>query len=333
MEKPGCSSDCPEIPICGYYCKKRGRTGKENAHQKLVKAIVMCFLFLVAGIFGSIWSDSVAIIIDTAYLLTELLSFVISLLSTCLASRPETAKMPYGWHRIELVGALLSICLLWVATGISLVFTVYRIVTNDQALDERAMLITALVGIFVNIIMAWILHGNSLMNYLDNKCDCDAPNINIRAAFAYVLGDFVQSVCILIAALLINYDCRYYLADPLCTFVFFAVVVVTTVPIAKDALYILMQGAPKGLDLKDVQQSLIHIEGVLMVHNLRVWSLSLGKTVLIAHLVVKVDSDPKQVLRNSTFVMYDKYDFHEVTLQVEEFDRQMIFWNECKQPL
>lgn len=111
-------------------------------------------------------------------------------------------------------------------------------------------------------------------------------NINVRAAFVHVLGDFFQSLGVLIAALLIFYFPEYKIIDPICTFVFSVIVLFTTVQILKDVLNCLMEGIPKGIDIQEVQKTLYNIQGVRKVHNLRIWSLSLDKAALSTHLTI-----------------------------------------------
>lgn len=111
-------------------------------------------------------------------------------------------------------------------------------------------------------------------------------NINVRAAFIHVLGDFFQSLGVLIASLVIYFFPNYRIIDPICTFFFSIIVLITTLTIMRDVLNVLMEGIPKGIDIKEVQRTLLNIDGVRKVHNLRIWSLSLDKAALSTHLAI-----------------------------------------------
>lgn len=111
-------------------------------------------------------------------------------------------------------------------------------------------------------------------------------NINVRAAFIHVLGDFFQSFGVLIAAIVIYYYPDYRMIDPICTFIFSVIVLITTFAILKDVLNVLMEGIPKGIDIKEVRKTLFNIDGVRKVHNLRIWSLSMDKAALSTHLAI-----------------------------------------------
>ena len=106
---------------------------------------------MVLEIIGGVLANSLAIATDAAHLLTDFASFMISLFSIWLASRPATRRMSFGWHRAEVVGATVSVLLIWVVTGILVYIAVQRIVNQEFDLDATIMLITSGVGVGVNI--------------------------------------------------------------------------------------------------------------------------------------------------------------------------------------
>lgn len=112
-------------------------------------------------------------------------------------------------------------------------------------------------------------------------------NINVRAAYIHVVGDLIQSLGVLLAALIIYYKPEWNIVDPICTFLFSVIVLATTFAIIKDTLRVLMEGSPKGIDFSEVMETFLNIEGVVRVHNLRIWALSLDKTTLSAHLAIR----------------------------------------------
>ncbi|KAG9430384.1 zinc transporter 2 isoform X2 [Apis mellifera carnica] len=158
----------------------------------------------------------------------------------------------------------------------------------------------------------------------------DRKNINVRAAFIHVIGDFIQSVGVFVAALVIYFKPSWIIVDPICTFLFSLLVILTTVAIIKDVMNVLMEGIPKGFEYSQVESTFMQIEGVVKVHNLRIWALSLDKTALSAHLAIKPGASPHNILRTATRNIHDKYKFFEMTLQIEEFDERMENCKQCK---
>jgi len=121
----------------------------------------------------------------------------------------------------------------------------------------------------------------------------------------------------MIAAALIWYNKDWAIADPVCTFIFSLLVLFTTARLVKQSVGVLMEGAPDGIDPTAVEQALHGVTGVLEVHDLHVWSLSVGKPSLSVHLLAKKDESTGDVLREATLMLGKKYNIHHSTIQVE----------------
>ncbi|XP_076685317.1 proton-coupled zinc antiporter SLC30A2 isoform X1 [Andrena cerasifolii] len=328
--------------------RERDEEIDKKARKKLLLASTLCVIFMIAEIVGGVLSNSLAIATDAAHLLTDFASFMISLFSIWVASRPATRKMPFGWYRAEVIGALTSVLLIWVVTGILFYLAVERIVHKDFELDATVMLITSAVGVAVNLVMGVSLHehghghGHShghvshKTSRVENEgideedLSRDRKNINVRAAFIHVVGDFIQSIGVFIAALVIYFKPSWSIVDPICTFLFSLLVILTTVAIIKDVMNVLMEGIPKGFEYSQVESTFMQIEGVVKVHNLRIWALSLDKTALSAHIAIKPGASPHDILRTATRNIHNKYKFFEMTLQIEEFNERMENCRQCK---
>merc|ERR1712080_390072 len=180
------------------------------------------------------------------------------------------------------------------------------------------MLITSACGVAVNIVMGCTLHQHGHSHGGGSSHSHD-ENLNVRAAYIHVIGDFIQSIGVLLAALLIYFKPEWKLADPICTFLFSILVLFTTFAIMKDALHVLMEGLPSGYSFSEVHTELMTIDGVKKVHNLRIWSLSLDKTALSVHLAVKSGFDTQQVLKNATAQIRERWKIFEMTIQIEDY--------------
>jgi len=120
-------------------------------------------------------------------------------------------------------------------------------------------------------------------------------------AFVHVLGDTVQTIGVLIAGIIIMVKPEYKIADPICTFIFSALVLLTTYGIVRDALHVLMEGTPSGLNLKDITADLLSIDGVHSIHGLHAWSITIGRPALSVHVLISKSKgrDPMDVLREA----------------------------------
>lgn len=155
-------------------------------------------------------------------------------------------------------------------------------------------------------------------------------NINVRAAFVHVLGDFFQSLGVLIASLVIFFFPEYHIIDPICTFIFSVIVLFTTFTIIRDVLNVLMEGIPKGIDMQEVQKTLFNLRGVRKVHNLRIWSLSLDKAALSTHLAIEKGYEPSKILNAALREVKSRYDIFELTIQIEQYQDEMRDCEQCQ---
>lgn len=262
--------------------------------KRLILVGAICFLFMIVEIVGGYLANSLAIMTDAAHLLSDLVSFTISIASLFIAKLPASSFMSYGYHRAEIIGALLSVALIWGLT-IWLVFEAVHRVIEPEEVDGEFMLVTAVFGLLCNIIMAKVLHSspghshshshNHSQNHIHfqtstqespvtadnnrekNSSDKDSlithhynhshmENVNIRAAFLHILGDLVQSIGVIIAAVIIVIEPDWQMADPICTFLFSIIVVFTTIPITKQAISVLMEASPVGINLEELNSDL-----------------------------------------------------------------------------
>lgn len=281
-------------------------------------------------------ANSLAIATDAAHLLTDFASFMISLLAIYMASLPSSQRMSFGWHRAEVLGAIVSVLMIWVVTGILVYLAVQRIITADYEIDATVMLITSGVGVLVNIVMGCSLHQHGHTHGHSHE-DADEPNtepenINVKAAFVHVIGDFLQSLGVFIAALVIYFYPTWVIIDPICTFVFSVLVLLTTVKILKDTLGVLLEATPKGIDYETVRNTFLSVDGIRQIHNLRIWSLTTDKNALAVHLAIEKGYSAQQVLTDATMKIRHRYNLYELTLQIEEFQSQMNGCDQCKNP-
>ncbi|XP_075552620.1 proton-coupled zinc antiporter SLC30A2-like isoform X2 [Dermacentor variabilis] len=145
-------------------------------------------------------------------------------------------------------------------------------------------------------------------------------NINVRAAFIHVLGDLIQSVGVLVAAIVIYFCPSCGVVDPVCTLMFSVIVLVTTLAILREALNVLMEGIPHSVDYHQVKRLLLSVDGVARVHDLHIWALSLDKLAVSAHVVLVPGADAMSVRRSASKTIRRNFDVFKLTLQMEEFE-------------
>ncbi|WKY08980.1 hypothetical protein Q1695_001834 [Nippostrongylus brasiliensis] len=310
-----------------------------KARRVLWMSLVICLFFMICEVVGGVWAKSLAIVTDAAHLLTDFASMLISLFSVYIATKPPSQRMSFGFHRAEVLGAFFSVFLIWIVTGVLVVLAVLRIINGDYEIDATVMAITAGIGVLVNLIMGALLyfgghghshggsHGHSHSQHTEHGSThhghhSDSPNINVRAAFIHVVGDLVQSVGVLLAALVIFFNEDWAIVDPICTLLFSIIVLCTTIYILRDALVVLLEGRPSTIDFAHVFSSLEQIDGVKKVHDLRIWALTMDKVAVSVHLEVAESDMAQAVLRDTRAMLKSVHGVHESTVQIEGFNAE-----------
>ncbi|NWU36252.1 ZNT8 protein, partial [Hylia prasina] len=151
----------------------------------------------------------------------------------------------------EILGALMSMIIIWMVTGVLTYLACMRLLHPDYDIDATVMLITSACAVLTNILLSLILHqtGHGHSHGAQTRECVSAPlekpalsNASLRAAFVHIIGDLFQSISVLISALVIFFKPQYKIADPICTFVFSIFVLATTITILRDILTVLMEG-------------------------------------------------------------------------------------------
>ncbi|KAI6075207.1 Zinc transporter 8 [Aix galericulata] len=360
QQEAGDAEANPAYHCHGYSQAYENRKRQQHqARRKLCAASVICIFFMVAeitgdpetwleelgkivfGLLGGQIAGSLAVITDAAHILVDLTSFLISLISLWLASKPPTKQLTFGWHRAEILGALMSMVIIWMVTGVLTYLASMRLLHPDYDIDATVMLITSACAMLANILLSLILHqtGHGHSHRAQTRETLSAPlekpalrNASLRAAFVHAIGDLFQSISVLISALIIFFKPEYKIADPICTFVFSIFVLATTITILRDILIVLMEGTAKGLTYDEIKARILAVEKVETVHNLHLWSLTMNQTILSAHVATADTDDSQKILKDITQALFEHYSFHSITIQIESGEDQKQECVFCQEP-
>ncbi|KAK8393214.1 hypothetical protein O3P69_013310 [Scylla paramamosain] len=288
--------------------RHRGARG-QAALVKLSVAAFLSLLFTLLEYVGGYYSSSLAVLSSAGHLMSDFCGFVVSLAAMWLVRRPPSTTMNFGYYRAEVLGSVASVLVVWVVTGLLVGAAVQRLLNQPFTLDPDVMLLMASVAIAVNISIAVILHG----------CGCHA--------------DVLQTLAVLVAAIIVKIWPEYQIADPILTFVFGFIVVVTTLPIIRELAHILMQGAPRNVNYLTLLNDLEGLPGVRTVHNLHIWSLTLDKNALSVHLGIDQSFDAETVLDEAQRLILKNYLVYNSTIQIERYAREMDTCKKCQTPV
>ncbi|XP_037312850.2 zinc transporter 4 [Pungitius pungitius] len=321
---------------CDNCTKKRDRIKHKRVMRRLVFAALLYFLFMTAEIVGGYLSNSLAIMTDAVHMLTDVVGILFSLLALWLSTKPPTSRFTFGLHRLEVVSAVLSVVLIYILTAVLLYEAIQRTVHQEFDIDGDIMLITAAVGVAVNLVMGFLLnqnghlhsHGHSQGHSHGSAAASSSQSagsgqqhgsLAVRAAFIHALGDLVQSVGVLIAAYIVRFKPEFKLADPICTYIFSILVLVTTFRIIRDTAVIVLEGVPRHLDTLRIREDLLKLEDVQSVDELNIWALTADKTAAIVHLQLTPSSSSswEDVQAKARHLLLHTHGLSRCTVQVQ----------------
>lgn len=247
---------------------------KKNSIRKLIIVSIVCLIFMTIEIVGGFISNSLAIMTDAAHLLSDNVSFAISIISLIIANKPASNEMSYGYHRAEIIGAMLSVAMIWGLTIWIVYEAIYRSL-NPVEIDGAIMLATSVFGLVCNLVMAKVLHHGHGHNHSHaghshedsheghshdhHSHGSHLEDVNIRAVFLHILGDLIQSIGVIIASIIIYFYPEWSIADTICSFLFSVLVICTTYSISKECIGVLMEASPVGIDIEELNDDLLDV--------------------------------------------------------------------------
>jgi len=259
-----------------------------NNRTRLAWAFAITASILIAEIIGAIATNSLALLVDAAHMLTDTAGLLLALTAANLIMRKPTKKRTWGFRRAEVLSATLQSALL-LAVGIYAAADAVQLLFSPPEVQPGGLLIFCIVGLLGNVISMWIISGGK------------NNNLNMRAAFLEVVNDALGSVAVIVAALVITYT-GWMRADSIAALLISALIVPRALSLLKETTHILLESTPRGLDLNAVQTHLEGQEGVIAVHDLHASQIASNLPVLTAHVVVRnemFDADATgELLRN-----------------------------------
>ncbi len=256
---------------------------------------------MIVEVIGGWVANSLALISDAMHLFTDIGALLLGIIVARMARWPTTPTMSYGYHRAEILGALVSAASLWALSGVLIYESIHRFF-QPEVVDGPVVFFIASIGLVANILMMKILHPSQ--NH----------SLNLRAAYLHVLGDLLGSVGVIISGIIL-WTTHWNLIDPLVTIIFTLTILRSSGKVIKESIGILMESTPSGVDPIAVQQALEQIPGVQEVHDLHIWSASHHKIVLSVHLIADPQSD---VLAGAHRRLEAQFGIRHMTIQVED---------------
>ncbi len=272
----------------------------------LVYSTVATILFVLIEFGAGIQAHSLALLSDAGHNVTDALALLLALFGVYLQSKPADDIKTYGYHRGGVLAAFLN-ALTLIVFSFYLLYESYQRILKPEIVHESTMIIVAGLGILVNLGILIAL-----------KRSGDSHDLNIRAAAVHMLGDALSSVAIVIGAVAIHYT-GWLLIDPILSILIGVMIIWSAIDVTRESLNILLEGLPRGLELKSVTGAMRSVDGVVDVHDLHIWSLGSSAHALSCHVLIE-DVPPSEsdcILKSINCLLSDKFHIHHSTIQFE----------------
>lgn len=274
--------------------------------KSLTIALGITFVIMFTEAAGGWLTNSLALLSDAVHMLSDVGALALSLVAVWLAAKPASSGKSYGYHRFEILAALFNGMALFAVAAI-IIREAYGRITQPPSVDSLPMMAIAVAGLAANLVCAWVLlkHG-------DVK-----DNINLRSAYLHVLSDALGSVGAILAGFLM-YQFGWYIADPIISVVVSLMILKGAWTIVRQAVHILMEGAPGDTDVAVLANALSAIDGVANVHDVHVWTVASGYEVFSCHILTDSGISQPQILAQATELVEKRFGIKHTTIQVEE---------------
>lgn len=283
---------------------------RSASRRALVTVLVLLGVYMIVEAVAGILSGSLGLLAHATHMVTDVMSIALALLAMWLAQRPATVNRTFGYLRIEVLIVIINVVAL-LALASWIFYEAFQrfgghFTDDGHHVEGWTVLIIACVGLAVNIFSAWILYRSS------------RHSINVEGAFWHVIADLMGSVAVLISGILLLIF-KWHVIDAILSIVIAALIIVTAGRLAVKVFHILVEGVPTDLDVYQLCSAIEDVEGVMIIHDFHVWTITTGYNAMAAHVLIdpEYEKDTEHMAHKLREVIEAKFGIQHITLQVE----------------
>ena len=275
----------------------------EASRRRLHLAFWTQLAFFVVELGGGILTNSLALLADAGHMLSDVGALGLSLLALKWTARSPTAQKTFGYHRLEILVALINGLVLWAMAGYIFYAAAGRFF-QPPAISSRPLIIIASLGLLVNLFGMYVLMPSR------------EHNLNLRSAFLHLLGDSLGSLAAIAAGAAIWWQ-GWYWFDPLASVIVGVLIVISSWRLVWEAADILLESTPKHIAAEAVQQSLENHPQVKQVHDLHIWTIASGIYSLSVHVTIDNQSNRDCLTWELEELLRRRFGLDHNTIQIE----------------
>ncbi len=273
--------------------------------KRLTLSLLLTAAFVVIEVIAGIFGNSLALLTDAAHNFTDVIALGLSWYALRIAMKPAHAGKTFGYHRVGILVALInSTTLILIAFGIF--FEAYQRFITPPEVDSTILIGVGAVAFIINLVTALMVKEGS------------ENDLNLRSAFLHLMGDVLSTLGAVIAGIIIAFT-KWNWLDPLVSVLIGAFILYNAWSILKQTIHILLESTPENINMDNMIDDLLKVDGVISVHDLHVWSISENLRMLSAHVVIDNISigEGAGIQRNINELLTHEYNIQHATLQLE----------------
>jgi cobalt-zinc-cadmium efflux system protein len=283
------------------------RSAGGQHRSRLLVVLAITVTVLVAELVGATITGSLALLADAGHMFTDVAGILLAVLAVTFASRPATLERTFGYYRLEILAAVVNAVMLF-GVAVFILWEAWQRWASPPEVEAGLMLAFAAVGLVANVVGLAVLRGGA------------KESLNVKGAYLEVLGDFLGSIAVIVAAVVIA--TTGWLRADVAASVFVAFMILPrTWALLREAVDVLLEATPKGVDLVEVRRHILDTPGVVDAHDLHVWAITSGLPLLSVHVVVSddalADGGGAVVLDALGTCLSDHFDVEHCTFQLE----------------
>ncbi len=293
---------------------------QQASKKALWITLFLTLFFTIVEIIGGLMSNSLALLSDSAHMISDVIALALSMTAIYLATKQPNAKFTFGYLRFEIIASLLNgLALAIIAVGI-FVEGIRRFIYPED-IHYQLMLTIAVIGFIVNAVLTFVL----------SRSMKEEENLNVQSALWHFIGDLLSSVGVIISAILIYFTGLNFF-DPLVSIVIGGIIFTGGAKITRESYLILMESVPEKFDLDEIRRDIAKVEGVEDVHEMHLWAISTDHYSLTAHVFIDENIQPFCIILAINETLKTKYGIEHSTIQMEhakihahgEYGRQFL---------
>jgi cobalt-zinc-cadmium efflux system protein len=273
--------------------------------RRLSFSILITLVFVLGEGIAGYFSHSLALVSDAGHNFADALALVFSWYGIWIARRPSTAQRTFGYHRVGILAALINAVSL-VVIALLIFWEAINLLRHPEPVHTTPMIVVALIAILINSIISLWLRSEA------------KKDLNLRSAYLHMLGDAISAAGVVAAGLVIALT-GASIADPVVSILIGILILWSSWGILKEAVNVLLEAIPKGMNMANVEETIGGVHGVLAVHDLHVWTIGSGMICCSCHIMVNEQSvrSGENVLRAVTEELQHHFGIAHTTIQVE----------------